>query len=733
MNIIKSTTLALAIGLPIVLLSFRCTSPAKASNVTNADYSEAAMESAGENDKQSAVLKSPEKKRAILYSVLSMVEELHYNPKKINDEFASNVYDRFLERIDYGKSYLLASDIKKIESNKKKIDDQLKDSKTDFYDQVKAILDIRQAEIKTYYDELIAADYDFTKDETVQLDGKKLDWAKDQAELKDRWRKSIKYRILAKYVELMEEQDTKKDTVKDWVIMSDAKLRDSARVVVKKNMDYFFRKTAKSGDDEYFSSYVNSICSVIDPHTDFFAPKDKEKFDEQMSGTFFGIGAALQNKDGVCVVSQIISGSPCWKQGRLKVDDKILRVAQGSGEPVDIGGWDIDDIVSKIRGKKGTEVRLTVKHKDGTDEIIPIIRDEVHQEDVFAKSFILQEGKNKVGYIFLPEFYADFNKAGGKRCAVDMANEVQKLKDENVDGIIIDLRGNGGGSLADVVDISSLFQGEGPTVQVKSKDAASEPLANRKANGTFYDGPLTIMVNGGSASASEILAGALQDYKRAVVVGSTTFGKGTVQRVFEMDRFYGKYPLANNPSLDELGSLGAVKLTIQKFYRISGNSTQLKGVVPDVQFPDLYMYLEGGERRDKFALPFDMTDKLSYSLRNMTKYDAAIAKSKARIASNGYFKIVEERAKQIKKQQDDNQYSLNLTKYKVQVQEAKDFAKKLEELEKTKELLDAYNCRVDMDKTLEDEVSKKKNEDWLKLLKKDAGIKEAFNVIKDLI
>jgi carboxyl-terminal processing protease len=587
--------------------------------------------------------------------------------------------------------------------------------------------------IKTYYDELINQSYTFTENETIQLDGKKLGWCKNETELKDRWRKSIKYRILAKYAELDEEQNTKKDTVKGWVVMSPTQLQDSARTVVKKSMDYFFRKAAKNGDDEYFSTYVNSICAIIDPHTDFFAPKEKQKFDEGMSGTFYGIGAALQSKDGNTVVTQIISGSPCWKQGRLKADDKIIKVAQGNGEAVDISGWDIDDVIGKIRGKKGTEVRLTVKHKDGTEEVIPIVRDEVHQEDVFAKSFILQEGKSKVGYIYLPEFYADFNKANGKRCAVDMRKEVMKLKEENVDGIIIDLRNNGGGSLSDVVDINSLFVGNGPAVQVKSKGATPEPLSNTRAGEPIYNGPLTIMVNGSSASASEILAASLQDYKRAVIVGSSSFGKGTVQRLFDLEKFYTSIPPKDPTPMSTLGQLGSVKLTVQKFYRVNGNSTQLKGVVPDVQFPDLYMYMEVGERRDKNALAYDMVDKLPYKDYGDNKFANAITKSNARIAANPYFKLVEERAKQIKQQNDDNQYSLSLEEYKKQIQLAKDFAKKVEELDKTKELLDAYNCKVDMDKVLEDEVSKKKNEDWLKILKKDAGVKEAFNVIKDLI
>jgi carboxyl-terminal processing protease len=708
----------------LMLFSFKCSNIATASPSDNISIEELLA-----NEEKKTMLQSPEKKKAILEVMQMMIAEGHYAPQVINEKYGEEVYDKFLERMDYGKAFFTQEDIKVFEKNKKDIDDQLQEGQLDFYTLVTNTYYKRLKEVKGYYDELIKTPQTFDKDESIQLDGKKSKFVKSSTELKDKWRQSIKYRVLAKYAELREEQSYKKDTVKDWKVMSDAVLEDSARRVVKKNLDYYFRKIQKNGDDEFFSSFVNAISTNLDPHTDFFAPKEKQKFDEQMSGTFYGIGASLQSKDDACIVNQVISGSPAWKTGKLKADDKIMRVAQGEDEPVEITGWDIDDIVQIIRGKKGTTVRLFVKHKDGSEEIIPIVRDEVHQEEVFAKSAVFQDGNKKIGFIYLPEFYADFQKQDGKRCAVDMRKEVLKLKDEGVDGMIIDLRYNGGGSLSDVVDIAGLFVGNGPVVQVKSRYGNNETLKARD-RAPIYEGPLAIMINNGSASASEILAGALQDYKRAVIVGNSSFGKGTVQRVFDMDQAYNG--LKNKPSVD-VKPLGSLKMTVQKFYRVSGNSTQLQGVVPDVKLPDLFMYLEGGERRDKKALPWDMIEKSDYSALNSLELKTVTEKSAARIKSNPIFNLIEDRAKQIKKQSDDNVYSLNLTKYLAQIAEAKAFGKKLEELDKTKELFDAYNCKADMDRVIADDVSKKKNEDWLKSLKKDVNIKETVNILKDII
>jgi carboxyl-terminal processing protease len=294
------------------------------------------------------------------------------------------------------------------------------------------------------------------------------------------------------------------------VLKTDVALEAEARASVAKNQEALFRRWRKFDDNERFSLFINTIANSEDPHTDYFAPKTKEAFDVAMSGSFVGIGASLKDEEGKIKVAAIIPGTASWRQGELKAGDEITKVAQGAGEAVDIQGFDIDDVVSKIRGKKGTEVRLTVKKVDGSVKVIAIVRDEVKIEETFAKSAIFKSPGGPVGYIYLPEFYADFKNMNGRRCADDVAQEVQKLKGAGVTGIILDLRNNGGGSLSDVVDMAGLFVNEGPIVQVKSADAPATKLSDGQ-KGTLYDGPLAIMINGGSASASEIMAAAMQD------------------------------------------------------------------------------------------------------------------------------------------------------------------------------------------------------------------------------
>jgi carboxyl-terminal processing protease len=365
---------------------------------------------------------------------------------------------------------------------------------------------------------------------------------------------------------------------------------------------------------------------------------------------------------------------------------------------------------------------LYVKHANGKEEVIPIVRDEIHMDEVFAKSAIIKEGDKKIGYIYLPEFYADFNNSNGKRCAKDVKAEVLKLKDEGIDGLVLDLRYNGGGSLTDVVDMAGLFVGDGPIVQVKSKDAAGQPMPASGAK-IIYDGPMAVMINNYSASASEIMAAALQDYKRAIVVGTTTYGKGTVQRQIDLAQV----------SKSSEGEMGSIKLTLQKFYRVNGGSTQLKGVTPDITLPELLMYTDKGERSEPSALPYDEIQSPDYKKTNSLNVPALVAASKKRIGGSEYYIVVEQRAKQIKEQQDDNVSSLNIVEYKKQLEKIKEFNKKLEDLDKEKVLMDIYNPRVDMDYVIASENNKKRNEDWLKGLKKDANLKETVNIVKDIM
>ncbi len=664
------------------------------------------------------------KNQAIQQTIMRVIQEGHFSPKEINDDFAKKVFNKYLEMSDYGKLFFTQGDNDEFSSYESKVDDEIQNGTTEFCDAVIAKTKSRRKDAENYCLEALKNPFTFSNMDEIELDGKKLSWCKDEDALKARWFLSMKFRTLSRLTELKEAQASSKDS-KEKLKTVDT-LEKEARTSVQKNMTSFFKRLNKISDGDYFASYINSICHVIDPHTDFFPPKDKQRFDEEISGTFYGIGAVLSIEDGNCKIQQIVTGSPCWKGGKLKNGDIILKVAQAAEDPVDIYGWDLEDIVSIIRGKEGSEVRLSVKHVDGSMEVISIKRGKVQMEDTFAKSVILKNNGISIGYILLPEFYADFNAkdGNGRRCAKDMEKEIQKLKSENVNGIIVDLRGNGGGSLNDVVEIGGMFVDKGPIVQVKSKGAAAQPLDDN-ASGILYDGPLTILVNQGSASASEILAAAMQDYKRAVILGATSFGKGTVQRVFSLEDFY-----QGDPNLFPFGS---VKLTLQKFYRINGGSTQLKGVTPDVALPDLYELMDVGERKDENSMAWDQVAKADYKpFKSNVDLNTLIEASKKRVQSDGAFKLISQNALRVKKQSDDNRYSLNEKKYLNQIKDAKDFAKQMEEADKTKKLLVVDNLANEKPKA-SDTVAVKKNDDWIKLVKKDPYINEASNVIADWV
>ncbi len=668
------------------------------------------------------------KSQAIQETITRVIKDGHYSPKNINDEFSKKVYEKYLEMTDFGKLFFLESDINEFDVYEEQIDDQIFTAKTNLPDLVTARIKQRMKEAESYYKEALKAPFTFDGNEEIELDGKKLTWCKDQADLKNRWYVNMKFRTLSRLTELKDEQKAiaeKKVKLKTDTLWSNAELEAKARANVEKSLANYFKRLNKISDQDRFATYINSICHVVDPHTDFFPPKDKQRFDEEMSGSFIGIGAVLQSDGANCVIKQIVAGSPCWKDGRLKVNDVIQKVAQGADEPVDISGWDTDDIVQIIRGKEGTIVKLTIKHLNGNTEIISIKRGKVELENTFAKSAVIKVGTMQIGYILLPEFYADFNSSNGRRCAVDMRKEIEKLKNENVNGIIIDLRFNGGGSLNDVVEIGGMFVDKGPIVQVKSKDAPAQALNDRES-GVLYDGPLAIMINQGSASASEILAAAMQDYKRAIIIGTTSFGKGTVQRVFPLEDFY-----QGDASLLPFGS---IKLTLQKFYRINGGSTQLKGVTPDILLPDPYEYLEIGERKDSNSLAWDQVAKADYKpIKSNVDFLQLNELSQKRVASNQNFSLITQNALRMKKQNEINRYPLNEKKYQAQIKENKDISKKLEDLDKDKKLITLVNIKADLPQIQIDTTSRNKNEEWLKTLRKDPYVAEASNVILDWI
>jgi len=667
----------------------------------------------------------PGRYEAIIQLVGTILKEGHYQPKPIDDAFSKEVAQKFLKTLDSEKKFFLQSDIETINSVDNHIDNELLDgAPLLFFSTTNEIIKKRIDEANGIYTEILSKPFDFSKDETILLDPDSMAYAKDDADRREVWRKMLKYRALENYSQLLESQKNAKEEAKGKPVeqKSDKELEAEARQKVKTVYDrYFDRLKNKMDDDERFNMFVNSITTTMDPHTDYMPPADKRYFQEQMSGKFFGIGAQLREEDGKIKIVSIVVGSPSWKQGQLRANDVILKVGQGDEEPVDITGFAVEDAVKLIRGQQGTEVRLTVRSTDGTQKVISIIRDEIILDETFARSAIIQ-GKNKIGYIYLPEFYADFQDRDGASCAADVEKEVKKLQAEHVDGIILDLRFNPGGSLPDVVKMAGLFIPEGPVVQVRTRGNNVQVLKDQGKK-VQYDGPLAIMVNEYSASASEILAAALQDYNRAVIIGSNTFGKGSVQRILELDNFV---------KGDFGGSLGGLKLTVQKFYRVNGGSTQLKGVKPDVLLPDPYS--ETGERKDPDALQWDEIAKANYNRWQPGVDVSTLAQNSAnRIAKDESFRIIKDNIKMLKSLDDQKTFPLSLKAYDTEQKANATALKKFDRANDKVTPLDISSLKVDLDRISSDSAKVARNKEWVKIRTQDPYLNEAVNVMNDLI
>lgn len=667
-----------------------------------------------------------DKNEAIDQIIMQSLNSAHYAPKEVNDDFSEKVFKLYIQRLDYNKKFLNQEDINELKQFKHSIDEDINTGRFTFFDKSVEVIDKRIDEAQAYYKEILDKPFDFTKEETLELDAEKINFSKNKDVLKEDWRKYLKYQTLSRITEMMDSQEKakeKSDTVK---IKSKDELEIAARKKVLKSNDDWFKRLKKLDRNDRITAYFNSITGIYDPHTEFFPPKEKANFDIGMSGQLEGIGAQLQEKDGAIKVSSIVPGSASYRQGQLKPGDVILKVAQGDAEPVDITDMRLDDAVQLIRGKKGTEVRLTIRKPDNSIVVIAIIRDIVVIEETYAQSVILK-GKKNIGYIKLPTFYADFNGNNGRSCAKDIKKELQKLKEEKVDGIILDLRYNGGGSLPDVVNMAGLFIEKGPIVQVKSKTGIPQVMDDTDPS-VVYDGPLTIMVNSNSASASEIMAAAIQDYKRGIIVGTSpsTFGKGTVQRFFNLDDYLPAQYANIKP-------LGQVKITTQKFYRINGGATQLKGVIPDIILPDPYYLLDQGEKEQDYPMTWDEIAPAIYQPLNTTySVDKLKANSEARLKKNAGFTILENAAKRLKKQKDSTIVSLNFDKYISEQKRFKAESKKMEDLDKEIPGIEIAALKTDAIAIAADTAKATKAKDWYKSLKKDLYLNETISIMNDM-
>lgn len=682
-------------------------------------------------------VEDPEKDKLLIELLTYVLEKGHYHPKAFDDNLSKGVYKDYIEALDPSKRYFLQADIDEFAKYELKIDDQILNKDLTFFDLTYNRLLQRMKESKSIYEDILDEPFDFTVTEEINTDYEKLPYAKNEKELKERWRKQLKLTTLSTLADKLKMQedlkngvaldDKKKKTDKSLDNLagkSYEELEKESRESNLKSLNEYFGFIKDLERKDWFSVYINALTARFDPHTSYFAPDEKERFDVSMSGKLEGIGARLQKKNDYTEITELILGGPAWRGKELEAGDIVLKVAQADGEPIEVVGMRLDDVVKKIKGPKGTEVRLTVKKTDGTIKVISIIRDEVEIEETYAKSCIINRDGVKYGIIYLPKFYIDFENKDSRDAGKDVAIEVERLKKEGVQGIIMDVRDNGGGSLKTVVDIAGLFIEQGPIVQVQSAAGKKEVLSDRDPK-IQWDGPLVIMQNSFSASASEILAAAMQDYKRAIIIGSKqSYGKGTVQNLIDLNQFVRG---------SEYGDLGALKTTTQKFYRINGGSTQLEGVSSDIVMPDQYSYLKMGERDIENAMPWDKIDPANYQKWNkLDNFENAVANSKIRIENNPQFKLIDEYAKWSDSRRDVNVYSLQLQKFR-------DEQRKLDEANKKfKSLKDYTNqlpfATLDYEKELlkNNTTLKEKREDWFKTLSNDIYVEEAIKVLDDL-
>lgn len=667
----------------------------------------------------------PGKYEKILKIVGEMLNEAHYSPKEINDAFSKKIYNRYFDNLDPNKNIFFQSDIESLKKFENKIDDEIKGAPVEFFLAAGQVFNKRMEEVALISKEILSHPFDYTKKENFVANPDKIEFPSDETGRKESWRKWLKFQSLERYSDLLDIREKNKDR-QDFIIKSDTELEKEAREKVGKVMDRTFeRYRFKFNDDDKFNMFVRTITTMMDPHTDFFPPVDKRYFDEQMSGRFFGIGASLIYDEGNIKINTLLAGSPAWKSGEVQVGDIIMKVGQGKEDPIELTGYVVEDAVKLIRGKKGTEVKLTLKKQDGSIKVISLIRDEIVQDETFARSAIINTGYSKIGYIFLPEFYADFDRPNGNRSYIDVQKEIQKLKEEKVDGIVMDLRNNGGGSLYDVVQMVGLFIERGPIVQVKDRDGKPTILEDKDRT-VQYDGPLAVMVNEFSASASEIFAAAIQDYGRGVVIGSTsTFGKGTVQRNIGLDPEAG--------FLSSNSELGTIKLTLQKFYRVNGGSTQLKGVYSDIVLPDNFEYLKFREKDDPDALPWDEINNApikswdaGYDVKTIQKF------SNQRLQTNSAFRLIKQNTEWLA-QQNDKEYSLNLETYRKEQKAIRSTIRQIDSLKKLEEDLNITSLPQDANRFSYDKGKQDRFDQWIKNLRKDIYIDQAAKVTSDMI
>jgi carboxyl-terminal processing protease len=597
---------------------------------------------AGDSSLDVPVLVPESQHKTSSYRIAAKFTRAHYKEIEINDALSEEVYQRYIKRLDYSRNVFLASDITKFDKYSDDFDDVVKAGKLNIAYEIFNLNIQRRLERYEYALTLLDKPFDFTVEEAFNFDREQAPWPKDIAELNELWRQKVKYDALS-------------------LTLAD-KAQDKIKETLTKRYQRNIKHIKQSESEDVFQTLMDTFARVIEPHTSYFSPAHEERFQESMNLSLEGIGAVLRAEEDYTVIQRIVSGSPAERTHQLKSKDKIVGVAQAEDDFVDIVGWRLDDVVKLIKGPKGSQVRLQIlsgESDGGESKVVSIIRDTIKLEEGAAKSEVYYENNNvnegrKLGVIAIPSFYHHLTR--------DVKIELDKLAKENIDGLIVDLRGNGGGSLTEAILLTGLFIKEGPVVQVKSGNNRIDVHRDRD-DFIYYNGPLTVIVDRFSASASEIFSAAIQDYARGVIIGEHTFGKGTVQNHVGLARTFDLYD----------NKLGSISYTTAKFYRINGGSTQHRGVVPDILFPSLVNPEDWGESQEENALPWDQIPRAKYSPINDLQKDVAYldALYKERIKNNIEFQYVYEDMVTYQKDKDKKIVSLNLKTRKAEREERK--------------------------------------------------------------
>ena len=675
---------------------------------------------------------NPEKDKLLIDLITYVLKKGHYSPKDMDDAFSKNIYKNFIDGVDPLKRYFLNSDIEEFKQYETDIDDQIKIKDVTFFKLVYKRLTERIAQIEKIYPRILELPFDYSIEEELSVDYDKMTYPKNLKELENRWRKQLKFTTISNYYDLIEENGTnlngesevrKNEDYEEPKSLSEIEIE--ARENTKNSMSEYFDFVNDLESKDYFGIFLNTIVEEFDPHTNYFAPSDRDRFELQMSGKLEGIGARLQKKNDYIKIVEVISGGPAWRGEHVEVGDMIMKVRQESEkEAVSIIGMRLDDAVKLIKGPKGTKVILTIKRVDGSIEEEIITRDVVEIEETYAKSTLIKKEDKNYGLIDLRQFYFDMQNYKERNAASDVKKEIISLKKEGIEGLIVDLRGNGGGSLRTAVDMAGLFIKEGPIVQVASSGSKTEVLKDNDDE-IVWNGPLVILVNELSASASEILAAAMQDYKRAIVVGSKqSYGKGTVQNLLDLNQW-----LRNN----EMGDMGSLKLTTQKFYRVNGGSTQLEGVKSDVVMSDRYSYIDIGEKDYDNPLPYDKIEPANYKVWNGNiDYEKIISRSVERIAKSQQLKLIDENAQWIRNRRDFTTVSLNYEFYKKDIESRIDETKKFDSIDSYDNKLIYESLPFEIELMKKDSTLFEKRKRWHKSIGNDIYIEEGINILQDL-